>query len=132
MGSVASWFKAGKGGDSVTVSAAELADLRGQVSAIGRSQAVIEFALDGTILAANENFLNAVGYALDEIRGKHHRLFVESTERDSFEYRRFWQELANGQYHAGQYRRIGKAGNEIWLQASYNPILDAAGRPTRS
>jgi len=131
MSGVASWFKTGKTADSVLVGATELADLRGQVNAIGRSQAVIEFALDGTILRANENFLGAVGYTLDEIRGQHHRLFVEPTERDSHEYRRFWQELANGQYHSGQYKRLGKRGNEIWLQASYNPILDADGRPMK-
>src|SRR6185369_9599628 len=126
-----SWFKPGKVCDTVAVSTTELADLRGQVTAIGRSQAVIEFALNGTILNANDNFLNAVGYTLAEIRGQHHRMFVDAAERDSPDYRRFWQELGSGQYHSGQYKRIGKAGNEIWLQASYNPILDAAGRPMK-
>jgi len=126
-----SWFKPGKVRDTVAVSTTELADLRGQVTAIGRSQAVIEFALDGTILNANDNFLNAVGYTLAEIRGQHHRMFVDAAERDSPDYRRFWQELGSGQYHAGQYKRIGKRGNEIWLQASYNPILDATGRPMK-
>ena len=107
----------------------ELADLRGQVKAIGRSQAVIEFSLDGTIQSANENFLSAVGYTLEEIRGQHHRLFVEPGERDSSEYQRFWTLLGQGEFQAGQFRRIGKGGREIWLQASYNPIFDAGGKP---
>src|SRR6185312_3520128 len=75
------------------IAAEELADLRGQVNAIGRSQAVIEFALDGTILTANENFLKTVGYSLEEIRGKHHRLFVDSQDRESSAYERFWKQL---------------------------------------
>jgi methyl-accepting chemotaxis protein len=107
----------------------ELADLRGQVKAIGRSQAVIEFGLDGTILHANENFLKAVGYSLEEIRGKHHRLFVDSQDRESSAYERFWKQLAVGEYQAGQFRRFTKDGREIWLQASYNPIFDGRGKP---
>ena len=106
-----------------------LADLRGQVRAIGRSQAVIEFSLEGVVLNANDNFLRAVGYSLDEVRGKHHRIFVDTHERERPEYARFWQQLAQGEYHSGQYRRVRKDGREIWLQASYNPILDAAGQP---
>jgi methyl-accepting chemotaxis protein len=113
----------------VRVDPRELADLRGQVKAIGRSQALIEFALDGTIQTANENFLGAVGYTLGEIRGQHHRMFVEPGERDSSEYQRFWTQLGRGEYQAGRYRRIAKGGREIWLQASYNPIFDAAGKP---
>jgi len=111
------------------VPAKELADLRGQVQAIGRSQAVIEFALDGTILAANDHFLQAVGYSMDEIRGQHHRVFVDPQEREGVAYQRFWKQLAVGEYQSGQFRRVGKAGREIWLQASYNPIFDAAGKP---
>ena len=114
---------------SESLPAAELADLRGQVKAISRSQAVIEFALDGTIRAANENFLSAVGYSLEEIRGKHHRMFVDPVERDSAAYQRFWTQLAQGEYQAGQFKRLGKDGREVWLQASYNPIFDAAGKP---
>jgi methyl-accepting chemotaxis protein len=83
MSGVASWFRTGKTADSVVVSATELADLRGQVNAISRSQAVIEFALDGTILTANENFLSAVGYTLEELRGQHHRLFVDPSALDA-------------------------------------------------
>ena len=105
------------------------ADLSGQIDAIGKSQAVIEFNMDGTIIAANENFLNAVGYALGEIRGKHHSLFVEPSEREGADYRAFWASLNRGQYQAAEYKRIGKNGKEIYIQASYNPILDLNGKP---
>ena len=111
------------------IAPAEIADLRGQVKAIGRSQAVIEFALDGTILDANDNFLKAVGYSIEEIRGKHHRMFVDPHDRESSAYERFWRQLGTGEYQAGQFRRFGKDGREIWLQASYNPIFDDHGRP---
>ena len=111
------------------VPAVELSDLRGQVQAIGRSQAVIEFALDGTVQRANENFLKAVGYSLEEIRGQHHGMFVEPVERESASYQQFWVQLAHGEYQAGQFRCIAKGGRELWLQASYNPIYDAAGKP---
>jgi methyl-accepting chemotaxis protein len=105
-----------------------VADLEGQVSAIGKSQAVIEFDLDGTIRQANDNFLKAMGYELREIRGQHHRMFVSPQERESPEYRAFWARLAGGQYDAGEYKRIGKGGREIWLQATYNPIF-SGGKP---
>jgi methyl-accepting chemotaxis protein len=104
--------------------------LRSLVDAIGRSQAMIEFALDGTILDANENFLTAVGYKLDEIKGQHHSMFVDPVYRSSPEYRLFWEKLGRGEFDAGQYKRIGKGGKEIWLEASYNPILDANRKPT--
>ena len=100
-----------------------------QAAAIGKSQAVIEFKLDGTIVTANENFLNAMGYSLDEIRGKHHSMFVEPATRDSHDYREFWARLNRGEFQAAQYKRIAKGGREIWIQASYNPILDKAGKP---
>ncbi len=105
------------------------ANLEGQIAAIRKSQAVIEFDLAGTILDANDNFLGAVGYALADIAGKHHSLFVDPAERSSEAYRRFWEKLGRGEYDEGQYRRIGKGGRQIWLQASYNPILDALGKP---
>ena len=105
------------------------ADHEGQVAAIGKSQAVIEFDLDGTILDANANFLAATGYALDEVRGQHHRMFVDPAERDGAAYRAFWEGLGTGRYDSGEYRRVAKGGREIWIQASYNPILDRAGRP---
>ena len=105
------------------------ADFVGQLDAINRSQAVIEFTLDGTILNANANFLGAVGYALDEIKGKHHGMFVEPAYRQSAEYKAFWEKLGRGEYDSGQYRRIGKGGKEIWIQASYNPIFDDNRKP---
>ncbi|WP_186399575.1 PAS domain-containing methyl-accepting chemotaxis protein [Stappia sp. P2PMeth1] len=101
------------------------------IEAIGRSQAIIEFTPDGTILDANENFLKTVGYRLDEIRGKHHSLFVRPQDRESAEYRAFWAGLARGQALSGEFRRTGKEGRDIWLQASYNPVLGRAGRVVR-
>ena len=101
----------------------------GQVAAINRVQAVIEFNLDGTILHANANFLSAMGYTLDEVRGQHHAMFVSPEERGSPEYRAFWEALRRGAFKAAEFRRIGKNGREVWIQASYNPVLDAAGRP---
>jgi methyl-accepting chemotaxis protein len=111
------------------VGARRLADLEGQVKAVSKSQAVIEFNMDGTIRKANENFLNAVGYTLREIRGQHHSLFVEPAARDSAQYRSFWAKLGRGEFDAGEYKRLGKGGREIWLQATYNPIFGPTGRP---
>jgi methyl-accepting chemotaxis protein len=108
---------------------ARLAELEGQITAINKVLAVIEFSLDGRILAANANFLEATGYSLDEIRGQHHRIFIEPAQHDSAEYRMFWEKLGRGEHDAGQYQRLGKGGRKVWLQASYNPIFDAAGRP---
>ncbi len=100
-----------------------------KAAAIDKSQAVIEFDLDGTIVTANANFLGALGYALEEIRGKNHSMFIAPAERDSAAYREFWARLKRGEFQAAQYKRIGKGGREIWIQASYNPILDASGKP---
>nr|WP_035645208.1 PAS domain-containing methyl-accepting chemotaxis protein [Bradyrhizobium sp. ORS 285] len=113
----------------VTAQKLKNADLAGQIEAIGKSQAVIEFNMDGTIITANSNFLHAVGYTLPEIQGKHHSMFVEASERDSPAYREFWTNLNHGQYQAAEYKRVGKGGKEIYIQASYNPILDLNGRP---
>ena len=107
----------------------ELHNALAQAAAISRSQAVIEFNLDGTIITANENFLSTIGYALDEIKGKHHSLFVDQTMRESSAYHEFWDNLRKGQFQAAQYRRIAKGGREIWIEASYNPILDGNGKP---
>ena len=104
------------------------ADAAGQLAAISKAQAVIEFSLDGTVLTANENFLNALGYTLGEIKGQHHSMFVDADERNAPAYRAFWEKLGRGEYDAGRYRRIGKGGRDIWIQASYNPISDASGR----
>ncbi|BCB19333.1 methyl-accepting chemotaxis protein [Bosea sp. ANAM02] len=113
----------------VTEQKNRLADLEGQRAAIDKAQAVIEFDLTGKILTANQNFLSVLGYALPEIVGQHHRLFVDPVERETPAYRAFWERLGHGEYDAGQYRRLGKGGKEVWIQASYNPILDAQGRP---
>lgn len=113
----------------VTDKTQEYADLRGQVQAIHKSQAVITFAMDGTILDANENFLRTMGYTLDEVKGKHHSMFVEPAYRNGAEYAEFWRKLRDGQFQAAQYKRFGKGGREIWIEASYNPILDPNGKP---
>jgi methyl-accepting chemotaxis protein len=99
------------------------------LAALDRSQAVIEFSLDGTILHANENFCSTVGYTLDEIRGKHHSMFVDEAYRQSSEYQAFWSDLRQGKFQAAKYKRFGKGGKEIWILASYNPIVDASGKP---
>ncbi len=114
---------------SCLIEKTDLANYQGQLAAIGKSQAVIEFDLDGIIITANNNFLNAVGYTLPEIVGKHHAMFVEVGERSSIEYQRFWERLKRGEFDAGEYRRIGKDGREIWIQATYNPIMDENGVP---
>ena len=113
----------------VTAQKLKNADLAGQIEAIGKSQAVIEFNMDGTVITANENFLHALGYLLPEIQGKHHSMFVEAAERDSANYRGFWTALNRGEYQSGEYKRIGKGGKEVYIQASYNPILDLNGKP---
>jgi len=105
----------------------DIADLKGQIEAINKVQAVIEFDVDGTILKANDNFLKTLGYELDEIVGKHHGIFVDPSYRESSEYRNFWKDLASGEFRSGEYKRIGKDGEEIWIQASYNPIFDLHG-----
>jgi methyl-accepting chemotaxis protein len=107
----------------------ELRTQQGQLAAIDRVQAVIEFTLDGKIITANQNFLGTLGYMLDEIRGQHHSMFVDPAYRASPEYRMFWDKLARGEYDAGQYKRIAKGGKEVWIQASYNPIFDVNGKP---
>ncbi len=105
------------------------ADFAGQIDAISKSQAVIEFHLDGTIITANENFLNTVGYSLTEIKGKHHSLFVEPEYRRSPEYQDFWAQLGEGTHASGEFKRIAKGGREVWIQATYNPIFDVNGKP---
>ena len=104
----------------------ELAD---RMAAISRSQAVISFNLDGTVIDANENFLNTMGVTLAEVQGKHHSGFVDPVEAQSAEYKDFWRSLNQGQFLAGKFRRLAKGGREVWLQATYNPILGPDGRP---
>ena len=116
-------------GTDITAAKLQSADYEGQLKAVSKAQAVIEFNLDGTVITANENFLKTFGYSLEEIQGKHHSLFVDPADVDTEEYRQFWVRLGHGEYNAGQYKRIGKGGKEIWIQASYNPILDMDGKP---
>jgi methyl-accepting chemotaxis protein len=101
----------------------------GQMNAINLTQAMIEFTLDGTILTANQNFLPTLGYQLDEIKGRHHSMFVDEQYKGSAEYQSFWQRLRAGEFFVDEYKRFGKGGKEIWIQASYNPIPDAQGKP---
>jgi methyl-accepting chemotaxis protein len=122
-------FRVVKFATDVTPQKLKTADLAGQIAAIEKSQAVIEFNMDGTVIGANENFLKAVGYSLGEIVGRHHRMFVDPSESEGAAYRDFWDSLNRGEYRAAEYRRIGKGGREIWIQASYNPILDLNGKP---
>ncbi len=122
-------YKVVKFATDITAQMQQAADVSGQLAAINKSQAVIEFSLDGRILSANENFLATTGYTLEEVRGQHHGMFVDPEQRQGADYRLFWEKLGRGEYDAGQYRRLGKGGREVWIQASYNPILDVNGRP---
>jgi methyl-accepting chemotaxis protein len=124
-------YKVVKYATDISKMKAEQADLAGKIEAIGRSQAVIEFNLDGTIITANDNFLQTLGYALAEIKGKHHSMFAEPGYAASADYKAFWAKLGRGEYDAGQYKRIGKGGKEVWIEASYNPIMDQNGRPCK-
>ena len=103
----------------------------GMLDALNKVQAVVEFTLDGKIVHANENFLQTLGYTLDEVRGQHHSMFVDPADRQSPEYRAFWDKLGRGEFYAGQSKRIGKGAKEVWIRASYNPIMDVNGKPFR-
>ena len=122
-------YKVFKVASDVTDQKRQKADYAGQIEAIGKSQAVIEFDMDGKILTANQNFLDAMGYTLAEVQGKHHQIFVDPAYAKSPEYKKFWETLRSGKYMSAEYRRFGKGGKEVWIQASYNPILDMNGRP---
>jgi methyl-accepting chemotaxis protein len=122
-------FRVVKFASDVTEQKLRTANFAGQVEAIGKSQAVIEFGMDGKVLIANKNFLSLLGYSLAEIQGRHHSTFVLPHERDSAEYRAFWAALNRGEYQAAEYQRVGKGGREVWIQASYNPIMDLNGKP---
>lgn len=104
-------------------------DKSAKLKAIDKSQAIIEFKMDGTILDANPNFLKAMGYTLSDIKGKHHSIFVEPEYAKSREYSEFWNKLRRGEFDAGEYKRLGKGGREVWIQASYNPIMNIFGQP---
>ena len=122
-------YKVFKVASDVTDQKRQKADYAGQIEAIGKSQAVIEFDMDGKILTANQNFLDAMGYTLAEVQGKHHQIFVDPAYAKSPEYKKFWETLRAGKYMAAEYQRFGKGGKEVWIQASYNPIIDMNGRP---
>ncbi len=103
-------------------------DYAAQIAAISRSQAMIEFTIDGVIVSANENFLRSMGYTIDEVKGKHHRMFVDRDYQSSKEYTQFWESLRRGEFQSAQYKRLGKNDKEVWIDGSYNPILDMNGK----
>ncbi len=112
----------------ITAQSQAMANFAGQVEAIGKSNAVIEFNMDGTILTANDNFLSVIGYSLDEIRGKHHAMFVDEAYGKSAEYTEFWAKLNRGEFHSDEFKRVGKNGKVCYIQATYNPIRGRDGR----
>ena len=124
-------FKVVKFAIDITKQKLRDADYQGQIEAIDKSQAVVEFEMDGTIIKANSVFLGAMGYTLDEVAGRHHKMFVDPAERESDAYREFWAILNRGDYTCGEYKRIGKDGREVWIQGSYNPIMDLNGNPMK-
>lgn len=101
------------------------------IEMIDHSQAMIEFGVDGTIRQANQNFLDTMGYAMDEILGKHHRMFVDEAYAKSAEYADFWAALAKGEYFTDRFARVSKSGDTVWIQATYAPVLDKTGKPER-
>ena len=107
------------------------AQLQSQIDALHKAQAIIEFTLEGDIVAANDNFLEALGYTSDEVIGQHHRMFVEPAQRESEDYLAFWHKLGAGESQNGLYKRIAKGGREVWIQGSYSAIFDAFGRPSK-
>lgn len=115
----------------ITEAVAARLEAQGKLAAIDKAQAVIEFDLKGHVLAANENFLRLTGYTLDEISGRHHRMFVSPEHAGSSDYLAFWERLVRGEFESGEYKRLGKGGKEVWIQATYNPIFDRMGRPVK-
>ena len=107
------------------------AEFEGKINAIDKSQGTIEFNMDGTVITSNDNFLNVLGYSLEEVKGKHHRMFCEEDYANSSDYKEFWEKLNQGEFNSGEYKRIGKNGREVFIQASYNPILDLNGKPMK-
>ena len=122
-------FKVVKYASNVTATKLRNANYKGQIAAIDKSQIVIEFNLDATVITANQRFLAAFGYKLEEVVGKHHRMFVDKAYAESDEYEAFWDQLRNGEFTSGEYPRFGKDGQVIWIQAYYNPIFDLNGKP---
>ena len=104
-------------------------DYEGQLNAISKAQSVVELTPEGTVLSANPNFLKLLGYSLEEVKGKHHSMFLDATEREVPGYKTFWARMGRGEFASGQYRRTTKDGRDVWVQATYNPIIDANGKP---
>lgn len=121
-------YKVVKFAYDITSAKLKSAEDEGKINAISRAQAVIEFDLQGNILTANDNFCSTLGYSLSEIKGRHHSMFVEPGYASSGDYKAFWDKLRSGEYIAEEFLRIGKGGRQVWIQASYNPILDSKGR----
>ncbi len=112
----------------VTAEKVKAVETESKLAALSRVQAVIEFKTDGTVLTANDNFLNLLGYRLDEIVGRHHSMFVDPIDAQSPDYQTFWRTLNEGTFVSNSFRRLGKGNKEVWIQASYNPVFDGAGR----
>lgn len=122
-------YKVIKFATDITAAKQQHAEYEGRLRAIDKAQAVIEFDTNGIVLQANQNFLDTLGYRLEEIQGKHHRMFCEEAYVQSHDYREFWAKLNRGEFDSGRYKRIGQGGRVVWIQATYNPIFDANGRP---
>ncbi|MRW91915.1 PAS domain-containing protein [Duganella sp. FT80W] len=122
-------YKVIKFATDITDSRMRNAEYEGKVSAISKAQAVIEFDMQGHVLSANDNFLDVMGYYLDDIKGEHHRIFCDPEFAASAEYKRFWQKLNRGEFDSGRYKRLGNNKKTVWIQATYNPILDLNGKP---
>ena len=121
-------FKVVKFANDITESKLHALDSTAKIDAVSRAQATIEFNTDGTIIGANDNFLSTLGYSLTEIVGRHHRMFVDEAYAASADYARFWERLLSGEFVAGEFTRLGKGGRNVFIQASYNPVFDDAGR----
>lgn len=115
----------------ITAAKVHNAEVQARLAAIDRVQAVIEFDLEGRVLDANDNFLNLMGYSRDDLVGQHHRVFCEPAYTRSLDYLAFWKHLGSGEVHAGEFKRITRGGREVWIQASYNPVLDPSGQPIK-
>jgi len=124
-------FKVVKFATDITAAKSRNADYEGKMQAVDRVQAMIEFDLQGRVLHANQNFLDVMGYGIDEVRGQHHRIFCDPAFSHSTEYLAFWERLGRGEFNAGEFRRLNKAGKDVWILASYNPIFDAEGKPVK-
>lgn len=124
-------YKVAKIATVITASKVKAMQDAGKLAAVDRAQAIIEFTPAGEIISANNNFLEALGYTLSEIEGKHHSMFCDPTYAHSTEYSKFWAEINAGKLHSDEFRRIGKGGKEVWIQATYNPLFDDTGKVCR-